>query len=82
MPPNVFQWHIILVQYIKNTFDLSTLNIIIELITFDESPVEELEKLFLHKRFDGIEFPNIIKNIDVSNYILKLDNEELIKLII
>lgn len=49
---------------------------------FEESPVEELEKLFLNKKFDEVELRNIVNSIDVSNYILKLNNEDFIKLFI
>lgn len=49
---------------------------------FEENPVEELESLFMDKRFDINEMKNTMKNIDVSNYILKLSNEEFIKLFI
>jgi|YelNatPoosite2B6_FD.fasta_scaffold00009_220 lipoate-protein ligase A len=47
---------------------------------FEESPVEELEYLFINKRFDIIEIRNIIKSIYISNYILNLKNEDFIKL--
>lgn len=49
---------------------------------FEEKPVEELEKLFFDKKFDEAELRNIVNSIDVSNYILKLNNEDFIKLFI
>lgn len=49
---------------------------------FEESPIEEFEKLFLDKRFDKTEFESILKNIDLSDYILNLNNEDFIKLFI
>lgn len=47
---------------------------------FEENPVEELEKIFLNKRFDIMEIKTIMEVIDISNYILNLSNEEFIKL--
>lgn len=47
---------------------------------FEENPVEELEKLFLNKRFDLSEIETIVKEINISSYILNLNNENFVKM--
>lgn len=49
---------------------------------FEENPVEDLEKIFISKRFEIKELKNALKNINVSDYILNLNNEDFAKLFI
>ncbi|MCW6074672.1 lipoate--protein ligase [Clostridium sporogenes] len=47
---------------------------------FEENPVEELEKLFINKRFEIVELKDMLKKINISNYILNLNNKDFIQL--
>ncbi|MCX7884318.1 MAG: lipoate--protein ligase [Caloramator sp.] len=47
---------------------------------FEKEPVEELEKQFIGIKYDLKIIENIIDNIDVKEFILKLQNKDLMKL--
>ena len=47
---------------------------------FEENPIKEMEDLFIDKKFNIAEIKNIIEKNDVSKYILKLTNDDFMKL--
>ncbi|MBU3161064.1 lipoate--protein ligase [Clostridium frigoris] len=47
---------------------------------FEENTIEELEALFSNKRFDLIEIKTIIDGINISDYILNINNEDFVKM--
>lgn len=47
---------------------------------FEENPVEEVEDRFIGKRFEIAELKDVLEGIDISKYILNLNNENFIEL--
>jgi len=47
---------------------------------FEAQPVEELEKIFTNKKFDKSEIESILNNINISDYIHLLSNDDFEKL--
>jgi len=47
---------------------------------FEENSIKRMEDLFIDKKFNIAEIKDVIKENDVSKYILKLNNEDFIKL--
>ena len=43
---------------------------------FEVKPIEELEQLFVGKRYDKSELESLLHNVNISEYIYLLSNEE------